>query len=642
MSPLAGSVVSASWPLFLVAIPFAVGALVYLYRAKGIAHPRVASTLFLLSKIPQYAPSRRRFVPPLSFWIEALIALALASAASGIVSTETGDRIALVVDTSKSMGALLSADETRLQAALRIASADIAQAPQGSWFSVFQAGRTLTPVTAQGESGARIRGSAARAALQTLEPTYDTDTLAPAVAGILASGEYDSVWLYTDRSVESEQRSERLRVTTIPFDPDAARNVWIASLGVRDAEQPHGSKIEVGVSRTGDIAGESVVGALCTDSESGATFTLPSGPSRLAPDGTTLQQLGPFEKPWSYCRVSIGGAEDDLLSRDNEAWVVRGAITGELGLVSALSPKELGLEALRYGSVVPVSDGETDQRDFRGIIYHRTTPKKLPRSAALVVYPASGAKVWGSVVGGDASRGTSGAVEITRWDESHPLLQYVRPGLVSLPTARVLECPGSAQPVLFSASGPIACAGEEDGQRYVILGFEIFPFDGLRTPTLSIFTLNTFQWLLNATRVGATDIVSTGVVRLPASDQDVTHEVRMVAPRDQQLAAGRLKSVEVREPGVIVVREMRQGAQREQLLAINSISDQESDLALEVPIQIAPGGVGTKRFAQESTLVKGARDVTRYEFFFAWLAVVMLALDLCRRIIARSGWQEGV
>ena len=196
--------------------------------------------------------------------------------------------------------------------------------------------------------------------------------------------------------------------------------------------------------------------------------------------------------------------------------------------------------------------------------------------------------------------------------------------------------------MLFSASGPIACAGEEDGQRYVILGFEIFPFDGLRTPTLSIFTLNTFQWLLNATRVGATDIVSTGVVRLPASDQDVTHEVRMVAPRDQQLAAGRLKSVEVHEPGVIVVREMRQGAQREQLLAINSISDQESDLALEMPIQIAPGGVGTKRSAQESTLVKGARDATRYEFFFAWLAVVMLALDLCRRIIARSGWQEGV
>jgi len=642
MMPLAGSVVSASWPLFLVAIPFAVGALVYLYRAKGLSHPRIASTLFLLAKIPQFTPSRRRFVPPLSFWIEALIALALASAASGIISTETGDRIALVVDTSKSMGALLSADETRLQAALRIASVDIAQAPQGSWFSVFQAGRVLTAVAAPGESGARMRGPAARAALQTLEPTYDADALASVVAGVLTSGEYDSVWLYTDRSIESEQRSERLRVTSVPFDPDLVKNVWITSLNVREGDRASGGKIEVGVSRAGKVTGDLVVSATCTDRESGAVFPLPSGSSRVTPDGATVQQLGPIEKPWSFCHVSIGGVESDLLPRDNEAWVARGAVSGEVGLVSALSPKDLGLEGLRYSSVVSVSDDVVDQRKLRGVIYHRTIPKKLPRSAALVVYPPSGAKVWGAVVGGDAAKSASGSVDITRWDESHPLLQYVRPGLISLPTARVLECPGSAQPVLFSASGPIACAGEEDGQRYVVVGFELFPFDGLRTPTLSIFTLNTLQWLLSAGSVGGADIVNTGVVQIPASEPDTTHEVRMVAPRDQQLAAGRLRSVEVLEPGVVVVREVSKDGQREQLLAVNSISDQESDLTLQTPIEIAAVGVRAQRSAGESSMSKGVRDSTRYEFFFAWLAVMMLALDLCRRVVARSGWREGV
>lgn len=646
MTTLLGAVVGASWPVFLAAIPVGLGALIYLYRAKGTGQPQVTSTLFLLSQMPEYTPHRRRFIPPLQFWLECALVVALALAASGIISSKTGSRVAIVVDTSKSMGARLGSDETRLQAAVRIATADVAQAKRDTTFTVFSAGRALTARSGSGGGAATTDADGAVGALQALQPTYDIDSLGAAVAAAFARGEYDSVWLYTDRVVDGVNRSERLRVTTIPFDPDTARNRWISAVAVRGTERP---SIEVSVSRGGGDDDEVTVTATCTEHGSSDSFALPVVTQRIASRGTGRVQLSAISKPWSYCRISLEGPGADFLPSDDTAWVGQSAQRGTIGVVSALSVQELGLNRMPYGTVVTLDGGGSPEAEqLRGVIYHRTAPTTRPDHAAMVVYPTTGVKVWGALVGGDVAKGPTGTVEITRWDESHPILQYVRPALIALPTARVLQCPSGARPIVYSSSGPLVCAGEDQGARYVILGFEIFPFDGLKTPTLSILTLNALQWVLSGTESSAAGIVSTGTIRLPGAESNASPEVKLVAPRDEKLEVTQADSVELTEPGVLSIGGNSIGQER--FLAVNALSDQESDLALQTPVEIVVNELGGEVASSRELNpgreriagLGGARDTTHYESVFAWCALLVLAIDLLRRIMGYVGWRERV
>ncbi len=664
MSAIAGMAVSFAWPWALAALPLALGALVYLFRARGTTQSKVVSSLLLLSQLPQYLPSRRRFVPPLQFWLELVLAVALALGASGITVARTGERVAVVVDTSKSMGALVSADETRLQSAVRIASADIAQAPADTLFTVLRAGSSVTARSGGDSTTAVITKGAALAELKALEPTYEVDSLANVVAELRARGEYDSIWLYTDRSIEGSGHDSRLRVTTVPYDPEVARNIWISSIQSRlpsDGGEgtTHRRLLEVGVSRVGVGEEEVSVTAACTDRQSSATVSLPAVTPRLSGRASSLVQLGPVSAPWSFCRVSVS-AESDLLPADNEAWIVHTGEPGALGVVSSLSPHVLGLDRLPFGAAVVVAGADVSKEmGLRGVLYHRMAPATLPHIPTLVVYPEVGTKLWGGLVQGDAARGSGGAVEITRWDESHPIVKYVRPGLLALPTARVLECPGSARPILNGAGGALVCAGEEGERRYAIFGFELFPFDGMRTPTLSIMTLNTLQWLYADSRGADGVVVGTGLVDLPAVDGDSERQVQLIAPREQQLAVGQVRRVEVSEPGVIVVSERGSTMSQEQLIAINAISDQESDLTIDTPISIASNGVGVPRggsrgigydadeiarTARQHELHARSEEASRvtsyYERIFTWCALVIVVLDLVRRVIARRGWRE--
>jgi hypothetical protein len=644
MITFAGTVVGASWPVFLAAIPVGLGALIYLYRAKGTGQPQVTSTLFLLSQMPHYAPNRRRFVPPLQFWLELALAIALAFAASGIMSAETGARVAIVVDTSKSMGARLETDETRLDAAIRIAVADVAQAPSDTTFTVFSAGRTLTAMNQRNGMPATTRADGALGALNALQPTYEVDSLGSSVAAALARGEYDSVWLYTDRVVDGVSRGGRLRVTTIPFDPDTVQNRWISAVAVRGTESP---RIEVSVSRVGGADEEVTVTATCTDRGPGNSFALPAVIQRVASRGTSRVQLSGVSTDWSYCRVSAQGTGTDLLPHDDVAWVVQSAHKGKIGVVSELSVHELGLDRVPYGTAVPLDSKDTQAGGgLWGVIYHRAAPKNTPDLPTMVVYPNTGMKLWGALVGDDIVKSSSGAVEITRWEESHPILQYVRPALITLPTARVLQCPSGAQPILYAASGPIVCAGEDNGKRYVILGFEIFPFDGVTTPTLSILTLNALQWLGGGTESSKADVVATGVIRLPGTESHAVPEVRIVAPHEEKLTVTLAPSVELTEPGVLSIVDTPAG--KEKFLAVNALSDQESDLSLQTPVEIVASAASSEDASlreQQSgretvPTLAGSRETTHYESVFAWCALFLVAIDLLRRIVGRNGWRE--
>jgi len=115
----------------------------------------------------------------------------------------------------------------------------------------------------------------------------------------------------------------------------------------------------------------------------------------------------------------------------------------------------------------------------------------------------------------------------------------------------------------------------------------------------------------------------------------------MAAPIKRELAVNPQGSVEISEPGVVSIND-QSGGSSEKFLAVNAISDQESDLERQAPIEIAPHVGASSKLAQELAPTKSSRDATHYERFFAWCALALLALDLLRRIVFRSGWRERV
>jgi hypothetical protein len=203
---------------------------------------------------------------------------------------------------------------------------------------------------------------------------------------------------------------------------------------------------------------------------------------------------------------------------------------------------------------------------------------------------------------------------------------------------------------MFASAGALACAGEEGGVRYVITGFEIFPFDGLRSATVSIFTLNALRWLFaNETLNPGSEqarlaspqegSVRVGQLLLPPD----TSSARMIAPQQLSLSSGESRSTSVPVPGIVAVSKEGVGAQDELLLAANSFSTEESDLSrrytLRAPVTHAAPSSESQNSAQRA--LQGG-EKTFFEQTFVLLLLAVLIADLIRRIASRSRWGNSV
>lgn len=659
MIPLFGSALGASWPLFLAAIPLATALLVYIFRTRGMARPVITSTLFILSKLPHYQPHRRRFVPPLQFWLELAACLLLALAAGGLFVSDLGKRVAIVLDTSKSMSALQSDNQTRLETARRIAEADIAQSEPYTKFAVFTADTTLTQRGSSGVDTPRlVSAREARVLVDEAQQSFAADTLASLVAPLVSSGEYDHVWIYTDKEFEGDTVDPRVRVITVPSDLSTLNNVWIESLSVAGDKKvdPNGGGNQLvarlsAVRKGSDLTEIPVeVATRCFNVRDSSSFSLPRVKMSVRSGETVVVKLGEVTGAWSYCSAQLSTtlkAASDAIILDNEAWIANSADKNEVTLVSSLTSNELGLTQLPFEFVRPDNSATFD--GTRQAIYHRTVPSSTPRQApsaqSLIILPPSGAALWDN---GSVSRATLRNVEITRWDESHPLLRYVKPPLLSIPQGVAISCPRSAQAIMHSSAGPLVCAGEDRGARYVITGFELLPFDGLRTPTVSIFTLNVLRWLFESHGVagaGSGDNgAQVGFVKLPPGADAAT----VIAPHESELkpsAAG--NSVFVPAPGVLALRPHGSETSSAELIAVNAFSREESDVAtqrmISVPIahreRIHSEAADIDRSSSRGLNI---RDKTQLESLLATALLIVLCLDLARRIVTRARWGGGV
>ncbi len=158
MISLFGTTIAAASSWLLLGIPCAIGFLVYIFRVRGTTNQAIVSSLLFLKDLPRRPVGRKTFVPPLQFWLELAILTLLILAVAGIYLSRPGKHVAIVVDSSLSMGALYGAGGTRLDQAKRIATLDIERAPASTTYTIFAASKELLPLSKPNESTKRFKG----------------------------------------------------------------------------------------------------------------------------------------------------------------------------------------------------------------------------------------------------------------------------------------------------------------------------------------------------------------------------------------------------------------------------------------------------------------------------------------------------
>ena len=611
MISLFGTTIAAASPWLLLGIPSAIGFLVYIFRVRGTANHAVVSSLLFLKELPRRPIGRKTFVPPLQFWLELAILILLVLAVSGLYLARSGKHVAIIVDSSLSMGALYGAGGTRLDQAKRIATLDIERAPTATTYTVFSSSKELSSLSQPNESA-----TDAITTLQGATQSHRPDALQQHLASLVGDSHYDAVWVYTDRALEGYHPSQHLIINQIPLDPSTSTNAWIQGVQLEGADV-----IKVRIGYGGSSPKDGVVDGECFEGPSNGPVKLSPKTVKLTPYQGTATTLTPVRADWSYCRVHIklqDASLFDALPIDNEGWITRASSEPSVRLVSSLSAQQLGLSKVRTISV-STEDSEEDSKNLP-TIYHRALPPTIPTTASLVVFPPAGRLPWG----GAALNQTPQSKEVTRWDSSHPVLQYVNPSLVTFPEVRPLECPPSATPILFSAVGPIACAGEEKGARYLITGFEIFPFEGSKNPSISIFTLNAFKWLFQnsaATTVGELPM------RLPLPES-VT-EAGYVHPENLNLKLEG-SSIAPVAPGIV---QLQDDDGEERYLALNSFEDKESNLSQRSTLAVPPP-------APKAPASSNAPTSRSLISILAVLALLVIGGDLGRRILRHARWGD--
>ena len=81
--------------------------------------------------------------------------------------------------------------------------------------------------------------------------------------------------------------------------------------------------------------------------------------------------------------------------------------------------------------------------------------------------------------------------------------------------------------IINSEQGSILFAGESRGFRFAVLGFEIFPFEGSKTPALSVLTLNLLNWLANTRSLSKT-------ANFYYPDESKTDEIKQISFAETQ------------------------------------------------------------------------------------------------------------
>jgi hypothetical protein len=217
--------------------------------------------------------------------------------------------------------------------------------------------------------------------------------------------------------------------------------------------------------------------------------TLATAQARVAAGELTGVEF-PTLAPSDAYRADLRPADGFAL--DNVAWATPAAGAQiQVLFVSPTPADAAGLSSLPQLSVRTVTPDNYSPEAARAdlLIFEFGMPKELPAANALLVMPPGGDDVFGLRLMPGATN------QITDWRSPDALTDGVNFRLLSLRQPESFAVHPWMQSVVNSNLGSLILQGAHEGHRYVVLGFNPFPYLGRSNLPMSVLTLNILSYL---------------------------------------------------------------------------------------------------------------------------------------------------
>lgn len=457
--------------------------LVY-FRRKN-KNRKVISSILLLRGFKSVISERKKTWPPRRYYFELFLLFLSTLALSGLFIERNHDLTAVLIDNSFSMRSISSPSTTRLARAKEQAGNFLSSLSPSSKIFVYKTSPSFTRLSEN-----PVGSSEAYNLINEIEPSYAEDYILDAIKLIRDQGEYKSIFVITDKIIES--KTDAIKTQTVS-SKQADQNISILDFALKRRDRD-GLEFTISVGWFGRETGNFRLVLLGLSSDLEKETLLAEAPLLNIEAGqvrnfTLNAKNGEFNG--FHVKIIPQGFQDSI-KEDNEAWLPAVKSLSEILIVSSKNLTSLGLDKVgkyQFAHMEPAKLG-TKSLTSDIVVFHNIPLEELPPKNSLFILPQKSSDTF-----------PFGAVSLTsepvisRWLDSDPILSYINVPVFSLKSAFILEYPRWSKELIHVLSGPILVAGEKDRHRYVATGFDLFPFEGKRSPISAILMLNIFKWL---------------------------------------------------------------------------------------------------------------------------------------------------
>jgi hypothetical protein len=489
-------------PLALFAT-IAAPTLILAYLMKDTRKKVAVSSVMLLKGLNKKATLKRKIKLPPNFFFEFLALLLLAIAAAMPAVSDKSENVAILFDNSLSMSAKNPTQDPfpdRLSEAKKLLKGELSGKNNDATYQVYQAAPKVRVL-----SETELSLPEALATADSIEVSLSAVNIPAAVAEIVGLGKFDRIVVVTDQVVNlvvepRNANSTRTEVEVVSVNKPV-KNFFFRDISL--SKQNDGKNILLGqLSYSGD---DSVDVEVLLKAQRFSAKTAPSEEILLAKKNLSLEPEHVSEVSFLLpaktgdlnifsLEATSSSALSNAITADDKAWVNLGEsshnrllfVSDELADPQLASVPGISLDKVnsnQFSKLLP-----DDLSRYSLLIFHKISPARMPNHSSLFVIPPAGGAIF-------TPAALSNSPRVTSWANEHPITAYLRLPLLSLSTAEVLETPPWAQSIINSETGSLLLAGESRGIKFAAVGFELFPFEGKKTPITSILTLNLFSWL---------------------------------------------------------------------------------------------------------------------------------------------------
>jgi hypothetical protein len=470
--------------------------LILAYLNRSPRKHRFVSSLLLYRDLPRLPAIRDKIKLPWRFFLELLILLLLAVLAAYPVYETKGQRVALLLDNSLSMSALSS------QGGLR--RYDSAKEQLEKWLNLQSDKDRFTLFLSSPSLIKTSKDLVSRGEISSLLPTLLPASSAPdyiesSLTELTGSGQFDKVFVVSDKEPNYAAKTEfPIEVRVVG---ESVQNLALINLRL-------------------DRRGGGVVASLLsfTAQPAQARLRATAGSTLIAESTVTLEPKRVTEAilplksvEGEIVRIDLVPFDlsQDAIALDNIGYIdLQKRNLKNLLVVSDANPGESILGLAPFGAEGVSGDGyaklqSEEVERYNAVVFHQLVPRNLPRVPTLIISPPrdnSTVRVLAELEN----------PVVSSWRTESNLTSYLNLSLLKLGRAQSFELPAWAQSVVSVEQGSVILAGEESGVRRVAVGFELLPFEGKRTATVSVLTLNILNWLAGGAQFE--DTLRTGAV----------------------------------------------------------------------------------------------------------------------------------